>query len=90
MRPRLDSYQDSKSDFKKKVELECATSDDSKVKPTSYKPVGDVTSFDNPAYISNPTFESYDALPGVVQGDEPVYSQVDEEKKKLDLEEDVV
>ena len=99
MRPRLGSYQASKSDFKKK-QAECTTSDYSEVKPISYKPVGDITSFDNPAYITNPTFESYDALPGVVQGDdpvyskvdeeEPVYSKVDEEEKKLDLEEDFV
>lgn len=86
MRPRLGSYQASKSDFKKK-QAECATSDDSKVKPTSYKPVGDIASFDNPAYITNPNFES---LPGVVQSDDPIYSQIDEEEKKLDLEDDAV
>ena len=81
MRPRLDSYE---SGFKKK-HLEFA-SDDSKVKPTSYKPVSDIASFDNPAYISNPTY----ALPGVAQHDDPVYSNVDEDEKKLDLEENAV
>lgn len=83
MQPRLDSYEPSKSGFKKK-HLEFA-SDDSKVKTTSYKPVVDITSFDNPAYVSNPTVEPY-TLPGVAHYDDPIYSHVDEEEKKLDLE----
>ena len=58
----MDSYQ-SKFGKKKKAEAK------GKVKPTSYRPMGEMTSFENPVYESNP--EVF-ALPGVASyGDRP-------------------
>ena len=87
-RPILNTYQTAKFGFRKK-KLEFLP-EDSRVKPTSYRPVGDITSFENPVYESNPTIESY-ALPGVAHyDDDPTFMYDDDEEKKLDLEENEV
>ena len=79
-RPRMDSYQ---SKFKKKqLQLEEV---EGKVKPTSYKPMGGVTSFENPLYESNPQPEVF-ALPGVASyADDSSKTYVNVGEEKVDL-----
>lgn len=66
----MDSYQ---AKFRKKqLQLEEV---EGKVKPTSYMPMGGMTSFENPLYESNPQPELF-ALPGVA-------SYADDDTSKL-------
>jgi hypothetical protein len=79
-RPRMDSYQAKFG--KKRLQLEEA---EGKVKPTSYKPMGGMTSFENPLYESNPQPEVF-ALPGVASytaDSSDTYVNVGEEKVDL-------
>ena len=77
-RPKLDSYQ---AKFRKK-KLEDA---EGKIKPTSYKPMGGMTSFENPLYESNPQPEVF-ALPGVASyADDSSNSYMEINEEKVDL-----
>lgn len=77
-KPRLDSYQRKSGKMKKEAE--------GKVKPTSYKPVGGMTSFENPLYESNPQPEVF-ALPGVASYADDSSINMDIGEEKIDMSE---
>ena len=77
-RARLDSYQTKFGKKEKEAE--------GKVKPTSYKPVGGITSFENPLYESNPRPEVF-ALPGVASYADDSSTYVDVSEEKVDMSE---
>ena len=73
----MDSYQPTGKfeKKKKKEELVFDTDSSNKVEVTSYRSIGDVPSFDNPLYESNPTPETFE-LPGVATPSDPTYEDI--------------